>query len=623
MTSVFQSRDVKILLTLLAILGIVLTATTIRGAFIIDEINYMVTVTALQHGTLMVPGTELATPSKELYYFDPESENRVATTTPVASLAPPLYAPLALPFSVAGWRGLALLDTLSFLLSAVVVYLFVRRVATEHATAWIAVSLFVLGGFELEYAQGVWPHMLSLFLCLVPVYLAGFVWEAGSPRHAAWAGLLFGIACGVREQNIFLAGCLGMTFLVFGGRRVLSAGFYAAGASVPLIISSTLNYLKLGIWFPTPKAIAYTSMVTGSTHSGSWLDPFKVFWVKVVDFSAFGLFQDTSVFVDYSREPSTGAYLVGGIVKKALLQSSPWIALALIVALAAWITRHWSNEATKRYIRALSLLLIPTLAIFSLAGFRTDGLSFNQRYLLELVPVAAILVALCLDGLSLSLMNMVAGFLLAGVLFSAALIIPGRDVLHLATLKLPLLLALVMILGWVFRARTSFRHVLSIGIGLCIGWSLSMESIDLIASRSIRARNAVVLDSLDQIIPNHSVLFAYWGRQKAAAGPLQLTKDVLILDPWADAGKDAPRLARSLARENKRVFIFGTGIPPEIVQSIQGRDSLAVVLTKPMLLYEFVEKHNDVSAIILPLQQSHRHQAAKDGRKLPSNYTEP
>jgi hypothetical protein len=605
MTSVFQSRDVKILLTLLAVIGIVLTTTTIRGAFIIDEINYMVTVTGLRHGTLMVPGTELATPSKELYYFDPESENRAATTTPVASLAPPLYAPLALPFSIAGWRGLAFLDTLSFLLSAVIVYLFVRRVATEHSTAWIAVCLFVLGGYELEYAQGVWPHMLSLFLCLAPVYLAGFVWEGGAPRYAACAGLLFGIACGIREQNVFLAGCLGLTFLVFGS-RLLSTGFYAVGASVPLVVSSTLNYLKLGTWFPTPKAIAYTSMVSGSTHAGSWFDPFKVFWVKVVDFSAFGFFQDTSVFVDYSREPSTGAYLVGGIVKKALLQSSPWIALGLVVALAAWISRHGSNEAARRNIRALSLLLIPTLAIFCLAGFRTDGLSFNQRYLLELVPVAAILVALCLDGLSLSRMNMIAGFLLSGVLFSAALIIPGRNVLHLATLKLPLLLALMVILGWALRARTSFRRILGVGIGLCIGWSLSMESIDLIASRSIRTRNAVVLDSLDHIIPDHSVLFAYWGRQKAAAGPLQLTKDVLILDPWADAGKDAPGLARSLARENKRIFIFGTGIPPEIMQSIQGSDSLAVVLTKPVLVYEFVEKHNDVSTMNPLIHQSHK-----------------
>jgi hypothetical protein len=623
MTNVFQSKDGRILLALLTLLGIVLVATTIRGAFIIDEINYMVTVTGLRQGTLMVPGTGKVTPSKELYFFDPESENRVATTTPVASLAPPLYAPIALPFSVGGWRGLAFLNTLSFLLSAVVVYLFVRRFATEHSTPWIAVSLFVLGGYELEYAQGVWPHMLSLFVCLVAVYIASRVWEGDPPRYAVWAGLLFGIACGIREQNVFLAVCLGLTFLVFGNRKILTAVFYAAGASVPLVISSTLNYFKLGIWFPTPKAIAYTGMVTGSTHPGSWFDPFKVFWVKIVDFSAFGFFQDPSVFVDYSREPSTGAYLVGGVVKKALVQSSPWVALAIIVALGAWVARYGSNEITRRNIRALSLLLVPTLVVFSLAGFRTDGLSFNQRYLLELVPIAAVLVALCLDGLSLSLVDIITGFLLAGVLFAAALIIPSRDVLNLATLRLPLLLAIVVILGWVYRTRTNFRRLLSIGLGLCIGWSLSMESIDLIAARSIRARNAVLLERLDEVIPDHSVLFAYWGRQKAAAGPLQLTKDVLILDPWADAGKDAPQLARSLARENNRVFIIGTGIPPEIMRSIEGRDSLAVVLTDPMLLYEFVEKHKDVSAITSSPCPSRSPELNKDQQQLPFNDTEP
>jgi hypothetical protein len=310
-------------------------------------------------------------------------------------------------------------------------------------------------------------------------------------------------------------------------------------------------------------------------------------------------------------------------VKKAFLQSSPWVALAIIVALGAWVARYGSNETTRRNIRALSLLLVPTLAVFSLAGFRTDGLSFNQRYLLELVPIAAVLVALCLDGLSLSLMDIITGFLLAGVLFAAALIIPSRDVLNLATLKLPLLLAIIVILGWVYRTRTNFRRLLSIGLGLCIGWSLSMESIDLIASRSIRARNAVVLNSLDKIMPDHSVLFAYWGRQKAAAGPLLLTKDVLILDPWADAGKDAPQLARSLARKNNRVFIIGTGIPPEIMQSIEGRDSLAVVLTDPMLLYEFVENHQDVSAIISSPCPSRSPELNKNQRQLPLNDTEP
>ena len=67
MRAVLRSRDGIILLALLSVLGIVLTATTIRGAFIIDEVNYAVTVIGLRHGTLTVPGMEKLAPSKELF----------------------------------------------------------------------------------------------------------------------------------------------------------------------------------------------------------------------------------------------------------------------------------------------------------------------------------------------------------------------------------------------------------------------------------------------------------------------------------------------------------------------------------------------------------------------------
>jgi hypothetical protein len=42
-------------------------------------------------------------------------------------------------------------------------------------------------------------------------------------------------------------------------------------------------------------------------------------------------------------------------------------------------------------LRAISLIIWPTLVLFSLAGYRrNDGICFNQRYFLELVPLAAV-----------------------------------------------------------------------------------------------------------------------------------------------------------------------------------------------------------------------------------------
>ncbi|HTP12400.1 MAG TPA: hypothetical protein VMM37_02180, partial [Bacteroidota bacterium] len=466
MTVLFRSNDERILLILLSVIGVLLTATTIRGSFIIDEVNYAVTVIGLRHGTLAVPGTENLGPSKELFFFDPESENRAATSAPVVSLAPALYAPIALPFSLAGWRGLAFLNTLSFLCAAAFVYFFTRRIAADPATSWVAISLFVLGGYEFEYAQGVWPHMLSVALCAGALLLASDVWQHSSARSAVWAGVLFGIACGIREQNVFLAICLGGTFLVVGSRKLLSAASYAGGVAIPMMVSSTINYFKLGVWFPTPKAAAYSGMVSASVPAASWLEPLKVFLVKVVDFSTFGLFRDPTVFVDYSRDPSTGAFLVGGVVKKALLQSSPWFALALVVALLVWFTKRVSSDRARSSVKALAFLLLPTLAIFSAAGFRTDGLSFNQRYLLELLPIASILVALSLDGLRLSFLETFAGVLFAGLMFAVTLMIPGRAGLQIATLKVPLVLGLFLILLWTFRGHPSARRFLGVALGV-------------------------------------------------------------------------------------------------------------------------------------------------------------
>ena len=585
---------------LLGILGILLVATTIRGAFIIDEINYMVNVIGLREGRLTVPGTEGLSPSKELLYFDPEPYDRIVSSTPVFSLAPPLYAPIALPFILFGWRGLTLLNTLSFILSGLLVFLFVRRYTRQASSAWLAVALLLLGGYSMEYAQGVWPHMLSVFLCVAAVYCVSLVWDGEKSIYAILGGFLIGVACGVREQNIFLAGCLGLTILLWGNRRIHSAGYYLAGIAAPLLTSATLNYFRLGIFFPTPKTSSYAKFVTSPIRSGSWIRPFEVFWVKIVDFSTFASFQDPAEFVDYSREPSTGAFLVAGIVKKALLQSSPWIALGLALCVMIWMKMPNVPDDRRKTVRALSILILSVIGMFSMAGFRMDGLSFNQRYLLEIVPLAAIVIALCLDGLSISPVNVISGFLFGAFSLSLMVILASTQLQHLAILRVPVLLGFLLILTWILRRRLSIGKVFGIVLGLCIGWSFMVQTIDLASSRRVRTTNAIGLDSLNAKIPNHAALFTFWGAQKSTAGPIQLGKDVVILDAWADMGKDAPMLTHELVQQHRKVFIFGTGMPSDILQNVKGRDSLSIVLTRPFLLYEFVEcrKGNDSSSAI-------------------------
>ena len=112
----------------------------------------------------------------------------------------------SLPF---GWRGLVALNTLAYLATIVMVFLYTRRYATEASTPWMAAAAFALGGFVIEYAQGVWPHALSIALCTGGILAAGRVstpgsWDSsenGRPSLAAAAGFLLGLATGVRYQN--------------------------------------------------------------------------------------------------------------------------------------------------------------------------------------------------------------------------------------------------------------------------------------------------------------------------------------------------------------------------------------------------------------------------------------
>ena len=448
----------------------------------------------------------------------------------------------------------------------------------------------VLGGFSAEYAQGVWPQMLSVVLCVGAFFCAELAVEEANLLYALLGGFLIGLACGVREQNAFLAACLGIVILIWSDKRWRNAGAYVLGIAGPLFASSVLNFNRLGLFDPFPKVISYTQLVTHTAHHTAWMRPLEVLLVKVIDFSSFVWFQDPAQFIDYAREPSSGAFLVAGTVKKALLQSSPWTALALVCCFTVWKRTEASPDSRTKMLRAISLLIVPTLVMFSMTGFRMEGLSFNQRYMLEILPFAAVVVALCVERMELSRVSLLIGFMLSAGAFALLLFDGSSQLQNTAVLKVPLVLGSMLILSWVLNSRPAMNKALAVSMGLCLGWSCMVQTSDLATSRRIRSTNAIGLDSLEAKIPNHAALFAFWGAQKSMAGPMQLNKDVVILDAWADNGRDAPLLKRELQGQGRRVFAFGTGMPPAIIEGIRGRDSLAAVLANPFVLCEIIPR---------------------------------
>ena len=553
-------RESRILAWTLALIGVILALTVVPGVFIIDEPNYLSTVMGLRHGTVHVPGTEGLTPSRELVAFDPEDQSRSITSTPVSSLAPPLYSFLALPFSWFGWPSLFYLNILGFLITTWCVYTLARDHGATVSSAAIGAALFALGGFSLEYAYGMWPHMVSVALTTGAFLAATRARTLGTWRDAALAGVLAGWAVGIREQNIVIAAGIGAGILFFTQHRFRQSLFYVCGLVNPLLLIAWINFERLGSFHPIPKAAAYATQVQGgSTNERSDpLGPAAVLWAKIVDYRTHPTLQDPLRERLFRKDPSTGVPIVGGgVVKKALLQSAPWIGGALVLVLAGWSFQTVGGPRNRQTLAAIALLVVPVFAMIGAAGFsRSDGLTYNQRYLLELVPLFAAALGIVSGSRRISL-RFVAGGAAVGIVAMVVLLGMATGPYRYSMIAtIPLLLTFgtaAAVIVALFSKRSA--RVVSVVLGLAVGWSFLVHVVDDV--RGSRDRRSAALDvqrAVDPHIPRGAAVFTYWGGRDAM-GPLMLTKDVLLLDAWADGGVDAPMLTRELMAKGRRVLV--------------------------------------------------------------------
>jgi hypothetical protein len=600
-----MSRERLTLLALLALLGTVLMITSIRGVFLIDENNYMVSALALREGQLSVPGTAGLTPSPALEYFDPRPDSRARHVTPVAIAAPPLYAPLALPFTYLGWRGLVLLNVLAFLVSAALAFSWAARHATRPATPWIALALFVLGTYCIEYAQGVWPHMLSMCLCTGSAYLGSRL-RVGVRRPLAVAmaaGLLAGVATGVRYQNLVFAGGVGLGVLLWTNRRWRISAAFALGCLLPLVVSALVNDHRFGWLNPVKKHPTYLTLpphltlgtVAPASEVNVVVETLRTFWAKVVDFSVHPEHVGEEARTWMRRVPETGAFFYLGALKKSWLQSAPWILLSLVALALCW-RRRADGERVPRAaatieLRAIAAIVVPILGMFAVAGAaRQDGMCFNQRYFIEMLPLMAVAAAWMLDGIALPRWPLAVGAAATAVVVVALLRLDPEDHFRqLALLKLPLVLAALLLAGWFFavhRPQSPAKLVLPLLVGASLAWALGVHlGDDLAVSREIRHFNAARLAAVEDALPAHepAAIFAYW-TSKDALGPLQLRRDLVIVDPSADDGESAARLRQELFSVRRRVFALVSGMPRPIIEKIAVGHFLRLVRREPPII---------------------------------------
>jgi hypothetical protein len=80
-------------------------------------------------------------------------------------------------------------------------------------------------------------------------------------------------------------------------------------------------------------------------------------------------------------------------------------------------------------------------------------------------------------------------------------------------------------------------------------------------------------------------LFVYWG-SKDAAGPLLLSRDVVLLDAWADDGVDAPNLAGAALANGRRVIVLADGFPSKILNAMSAGRVVRTMSTDGLTLLE-------------------------------------
>ncbi len=566
------STETRWLTALVVACSIALWATSIPESFTVDDCNYLATVQALRDGSLFVPGTGQLMPSRELVGFDPVAHLRLLEAGKIGSTAPPLYAPWALPLSYLGWRWLILLNVLAFAATTTLVFRLTKRYADHAPTRWLAAGLFVLGGFSLDYAQGLWPHMLSVALTTSGVWFSCRARDENRALLAAVAGVCVGMAAGIRYQNVVFAFGVGLTLLLWAKRRWRVSSAYTAGIAIPMAATTLINGARLGIYNPISKGAWYLPKAPGRDAGTSLLDMVATLWVRVVDYSAHPPFQGAHGQATLPKDPTTGVFFIIGGLKKALLQSAPWIALALLAFVLVWSTRLALTPQKRRTIQALAIPVFVTLALFSWAGLeRHDGWSFNQRYLLELVPLFAVTVALLVDTWEFEPQGMVIGgaigMSLAAVPVVAA--IPEHVFRQRALMFVPLVIAGALLIAACHNRGKRVRMGL---LATAVGWAFVVHlGDDMQAARGLRDHNGFQRRSVAQHLPNAPIAIVAMAPQKEAMCPFHLEHDLVMVDPVADGAEDLHDLTGELLAAGRRVFVMG-GLPqPWLAAIFQGR----------------------------------------------------
>lgn len=413
-------------LCLLAILGIQVTLALllpIAGPFSIDEIVYSEMTRSLTEGFGFFIDNgyqQVASPELATRFVSPTDSGMLAAQYPYGL---PLLA--AVPYAVAGVRGIMLINAVAFVAVLGVTFSIARRLLT----VWIArVSIVVLtvSTYLWEYSIAIWPHMTTVALGLGSVLALLIATEDGRGNdklYGVLSGLLFGMAVLNRLDAVLLAPLLLITIADRSRWRTTTLPFVAglAPAATLLCISNwrrwdtvlpfsyggtisdwLLPLVTLGVgllaaltavayafrrYRPSKQVMAlvvggFTLVVLAIPRTREFVIAWAAgLWTLVVDLRSYRATDEAAL-----QRLSDGSLIYFGTVKKALLQSAPYLLSTVIPIVVFW------RSPNRRTVLWLATPIVTYVAFFALRAWH-GGLSFNLRYLLPILPFAAILTA--------------------------------------------------------------------------------------------------------------------------------------------------------------------------------------------------------------------------------------
>lgn len=364
----------------------------------------------------------------------------VAQTVPhgghLVSQYPEYYTFLALPFfAVFGFQGFTVLNSLAFFGTCALIWRIARWFSPCADASVAAVVIYAMATFAWEFTQSSYPHLTSTFLVVLACWLAWGAWleqpetapdrpRRGLARYAL-AGLVFGIAVGVRLDSLFGALALGV-ILIHGGRIRWTAGLAMFAGALPAVLGlAWINLVKFGAFSPITYGRAENA---GNTASILLYLPVAAIVVALIALYVFqarrkvrlerkylillglaagaglvflpfgqrflhGVFQlvvdlrirPLSYEPALSRSPGNAVVYFGN-VKKALLESSPYLVLIILPALSGLLRGSYG-------VRWL-LWLVP-LGFIGFYGFFAwhGSVGLNMRYFNPALPFLAILAS--------------------------------------------------------------------------------------------------------------------------------------------------------------------------------------------------------------------------------------